>query len=132
MTDQDPKVVLRRALGLTIQILEELPNDLRPRSNIEHMKALLAGQSTDRDGAIQTEAVATALAHLSQRALGVSPYLDRGRLDNAVAGLNNRGHDFRAIFDLAKRCDAGALAIMFVTACSRLGAIRAEQGSSRS
>src|SRR5215471_13474564 len=98
MTDEDPNAILHRALGLAIQILEELPDDLRPRSNIEDMKALLAGQSTGRDGLIQTEAVATALAHLSQRALGVSPYLDRDRVDNAVAGLNNRTHDFRAVF----------------------------------
>jgi hypothetical protein len=122
MTDEGSNAVLRRALGLAIQRLEELPDDLRPRSNIDDMKALLAGQSTGRDGLIQTEAVATALAHLSQRALSVSPYLDRDRVDNAVAGLNNRMHDFRALFDLAKRCDAETLAIKFVEACSRLGA----------
>jgi len=122
MTDEDSNAVLRRALGLAIQLLEELPDDLRPRSNIVDMKVLLAGQSTGRDGLIQTEAVATALAHLSQRALGVSPYLDHNRVDNAIAGLNNRMHDFRAIFDLAKRCDAGTLAIKFVEASSRLGA----------
>jgi hypothetical protein len=122
MTDEDPNAVLRRALGLAIQILEELPDDLRPRSNLDDMKAMLGGRSTGRDGLIQTEAVATALAHLSQRALGVSPYLDRDRVDNAIAGLNNRMHDFRAIFDLAKRCDAGTLALKSVKACSRLGA----------
>jgi hypothetical protein len=43
---------LRRALGLAVQILEDMPEWLRPHSNMEAMRSLLAGNSTGRDGFI--------------------------------------------------------------------------------
>jgi hypothetical protein len=53
-------------LGLAIQILEDLPNEFRPLSDIEDMRAVLdvmeeRSSSCDREGCI-IDAVATVLA----------------------------------------------------------------------
>ena len=107
---------VRRALGLAMQILEDRPDELRPHSNISDMKQLLSGQSSGRDGIIITEALATALAFLTLRAITdpANPHL---RIDV----FNARLHEFEALFKLVGRVDAWTFAVRYVYACERLG-----------
>jgi hypothetical protein len=104
---------LWRALGLAVQILEELADDLRPEDDIADMRRMLNGESTGRDEWVVTQAVATALAF---RAISAS------RLPVASANLNNRIQEFRALFEAAARCNAWALGASFTTALDKLGA----------
>ena len=52
---------VRRALGLAVQILQDMPEWLQPGSNMDDMRDLLAGQSSGRDGLIIAEALAITL-----------------------------------------------------------------------
>jgi hypothetical protein len=64
----------RQALGIAIQILEELPELHRPDSNIEHMRQMLRPhQLSDRDEIILQEAIATALVFRIKSALSATP-----------------------------------------------------------
>jgi hypothetical protein len=58
-----------RALGIAIQILGEMPDHLRPESDISEMREIMAGKSTGRDFFIVTQAVATALAYRAMNAM---------------------------------------------------------------
>jgi hypothetical protein len=114
-----------RALAIAVQVLEELPDELRPDSNIDDMREMLAGKSTGRDWLILTQAVATALAFRAMNAMRVRR--DFSNPDHAVAGLNNRMQEFSALFELAMQCNAPLLGLYFDQACGNLAAA-AEQG----
>ncbi len=43
---------IHRMLGLAVQILEDMPDWLQPRSNMKDMWAILAGGDTGRNGLI--------------------------------------------------------------------------------
>jgi hypothetical protein len=90
-----------RALGIAVQILEELPDELRPDSNIADMREMLAGNSTGRDGLILTQAVATALAFRAVNAMNVRR--DYSNPEHAVAGLTNRNQEFSGHCHVAER-----------------------------
>jgi hypothetical protein len=116
---------LLRALGLAVQILEELPDHLRPESNIADIQRILSGESSGGDGFIIAQAIATAIAF---RALGAngSP-LDFSDPERATARLNDRMQEFRSrmqefstLFEAAARCDAWTLAIHFAPALENL------------
>lgn len=106
---------VRRALGLAVQILEELPDHLRPKSNIEDMRGLLEGQSSGRDGVIVVEAIATALAWRTQQMIANPPRFDDTEL--GVQVHNNRLSELTALFELVRQADARTFAIYFVQAC---------------
>ncbi len=117
MTEKTDEGLLR-ALGLAVQVLEELPDKLRPGSNIADMRRLLAGNSTGRDPLIVTQAVAAALAFRSLHLAGVAP--DWRDADAACAGFNNRVNELASLFKLAATCDAYLLALYFEGACRNL------------
>jgi hypothetical protein len=114
-----------RALAIAVQVLEELPDELRPDSNIDDMREMLAGKSTGRDWLILSQAVATALAFRAANAMSVRR--DFSDPEHAVAGLTNRNQEFSALFELAGRCNAPLLALYFDQACGNLAAA-GEQG----
>ena len=103
---------LQRALGIAVQVLEDLPERLRPESNIEDMKALIAGETTDRAGLLLVQAVATALAFRVQSALDNPQQWNRENTieDTEPVGFNNRVQEFTALLELAKSSDARMLA----------------------
>jgi hypothetical protein len=109
-----------RALSIAVQILEELPDELRPDSNIDDMREMLAGKPTSRDGLILTQAVATALAFRAVNAMSVRR--DYSNPEHALSSLNNRNQEFSALFELARHCDAPLLGLYFDQACGGLSA----------
>jgi hypothetical protein len=116
-----------RALAIAVQVLEELPDELRPDSNIDDMREMLAGKSTGRDWLILTQAVATALAFRAMNAMRVSR--DYSNPEHALAGLNNRNQEFSALFELVGQCNAPLLSLYFDQACGNLAtAATGEQG----
>jgi hypothetical protein len=115
---------MRRALGLAVQILEELPDELLPYSNIEDMKGLLAGQSSGRDGWIVTEAVATALAYLTHRSITIPPMSDGNDRELSVQRMNTRVHEFAALFELVRQVEAYTFSASYLQSCDRLAVKR--------
>ena len=107
----------RRALGLAIQILDEMPIELRTESDINDMREILKGGSTHRDDLLLTQAVATALAFRAVSAMQAERDLSRVA---ARSGLNNRLQEFGDLFEVAARCDASMLALYFDQACGKL------------
>jgi hypothetical protein len=118
MEIQEP---IARALGITIQILEELPDDLRPDSNIADMREILAGNTTGRDSHIIVQAIATALAFRASNAMTIK----RQNAARAMSGANNRWTEFGALFKLASQCDPSALALYFDQACDKVPTLAA-------
>jgi hypothetical protein len=116
--DDQPET-LRRALGLAAQILEELPDHLRPRSNIEDMRRILDRVSTGRDSYIIAQAIATALAFRALNANSL-PFDFESDSERAIARLDGRMQDFRTLFEAAKHCNAGLLAFHFAQALANL------------
>ncbi len=107
-----------RALAIAVQVLEELPDELRPDINIDDIREILASKSTGRDWLILTQAVAMALALCALYSMRVSR--DLSNLEHAVAGFTNRIHEFSALFELASQCNAALLGLCFDQACGSL------------
>ena len=113
---------MRRALGLAVQILEDMPEWLRPESNMEDVRGLLAGQSSGRDGLIVTEAAAIALVHRTLAIVESKPY------DASNAEVHIRRIDeFKALFALAARIDAYPFALRYVEMCDRIARSQQEE-----
>jgi hypothetical protein len=108
---------MRCALALAIQILEELPDYLHPDSNIEDMRDLLAGVTTERDGFVVAEAVATALAF---RAFTATTTKTTDDADAMTAASASRELEFAALFMLARHVSLTRLAFLFEQACRRI------------
>jgi len=123
---------IARALGLTLQILEELPEEWRPESNREDMRGLLGGQSSGRDGMIITEAVAMALAYRTQRMIANPVYIksdDKDEQERWIKIINNRVQEVAELFGLVGRIDTYTLAHYYQEACIRLGsAVQGDHG----
>lgn len=109
---------MRRALGLAVQILEEMPEELRPVSNIADMRRMMNGESTGRDGPIQMEAIATALAFRTRTAHDAGAFING---EGGFIGLQNRMNEFRDLFALIQLCDPWTLAVKYAEVCGRLG-----------
>jgi hypothetical protein len=123
---------LRQALGLAVSILEDLPAHLRPARNMEDMRQLLAGRTSDRGGIIVMEAVSTALAFRTFNAMTYPIEFhnkmglhgkDRQDLAARSDRLNSRTQEFGALFALLATFDPYAMGSYYLEACSRLAAI---------
>lgn len=110
---------IAHALGIAIQILEELPDDLRPDLNIDDMREILAGNTTGRDGYIIRQAIATALAFRASNAMTIK----RQNAARAMSGAENRWREFGALFELASQCDPSALGLEFDEACGKVATL---------
>ena len=108
---------VRRALALAVQILEELPDQLRPESNIEDMRDLSGGETTGRDGFIMAEALATALAFRAFTAMTTKTPNDT---DAMVASINNREREFASLFTLVRNVNPELLAMLFTQRAGEL------------
>jgi hypothetical protein len=108
---------MRRALALAVQILEELPDHLRPESNIEDMRDFSDGETTGRDGFIMAEALATALAFRAFTAMTTKTPNDT---DAMVASINSREREFASLFTLVRHVNPELLAMLFTQACRRI------------
>jgi hypothetical protein len=111
--------------ALAAQILEELPDPLRPESNIADIRRVLRGESTGGDGFIIAQAIAAALAFraLSPNRLPLDfsdPERATARLNDRMQEFRNRTQEFRTLFEAAARCDAWTLAIHFAPALENL------------
>jgi hypothetical protein len=113
---------LRRALGLAVQILEDMPGWLRPESNMDDMRDLLVGKSSGRDGLIISEAIAIALAYRTFE------IVEAGPRDGDVFG--KRLDEFTALFAAARAVpDPRLLALGYVGMLDRLARSRADNGA---
>lgn len=112
---------MRRALGLAVQALEDMPNWLRPESNMDDMRGLLDGKSSGRDGIILAQAVAIALCH---RTLAIIETPPSTAANSEVH--SRRFEEFRDLFAIAKRIDPFLFAVDYVGMCDRLARSRKE------
>lgn len=99
---------LRRALGLAVQLLADLPEWLRPESDMDDMRMLLAGGSTGRDGYIIAQALATALV-----------YRTRTGWPCPEAAYGTRMAELTALLAATRHVDPQLLAISWHAACER-------------
>lgn len=113
---------VRRALGLAVQVLEDLPEWLRPESNMDDMRDLLAGKSSGRDGVIVTEAIAIALAWRTREVTESKPH-DASNADVHIRRID----EFMGMFALAQHIDAHHFALSYLAMCDRLARSRQEQ-----
>jgi hypothetical protein len=113
---------LRRALGLAVQILDEMPTEFRPANNIKEMRGILAGRSSGRDDILLTQAVATALAFRAVSAMRAKRDLSR---PSGLSGLDYRLKEFGDLFEMAARCSPSMLGMYFDQACGKLAPSRA-------
>jgi hypothetical protein len=116
---------LLRALGPVAHILEELPDHLRPESNIAAIRRILSGESTGGDGFIIAQAIATALAFraLSANRLQLDfsdPERATGRLNDRMQEFRDQAREFGTLFEAAALCDPWALATHFASALENL------------
>jgi hypothetical protein len=110
----------RQALGISIQILEELPELHRPDSNIEHMRQMLRPhQLSDRDEIILQEAIATALVFRIKSALSAPPPKDQ---EARFAGRSKRAEDMGALLRVAAFLGKEDMGLSLAEACTRLAA----------
>jgi hypothetical protein len=119
---------VRRALGLTLQIFEELPEMRRPESNMDDIRDLLGGQSSGRDRVIINEAIAMALAYQTRRMIdnAQQPLWADDASDRELRSkvYNAQMSEFTDLFILINQIDAGTFAIYYQQACIRLGLAR--------
>ncbi|MHC2839808.1 hypothetical protein [Bradyrhizobium diazoefficiens] len=115
MTKHVPEDI-RSALGLAEQILQELPDELRP-----NMRALLTGEASVHDGLIIAEAIATALAITNP------PYRDGDDRDLRADAYNARMSEFATLFELVmRRCSPlGFPHHLYLQACFLAGMAQA-------
>jgi len=112
---------MRRALGLAVQILEDMPEWLRPESNMRDIRRILAGESTGRDSFIMAEAIAIAIAWRTVSIVESPPVT----VENADVNVS-RLHEFRDLFAAAWCVDSWSVAISYAGMCDRLARARAE------
>jgi hypothetical protein len=113
---------LRKALGLALQILEDLPGQLRPENNIKDMHEILAGRSSGRDDIIVQEAVATALAWRTHDAV-LHP-LNPDDKEAFASGFNNRAAEFADLFTAVSILGPNSVGMLFVQACNRIARLQ--------
>jgi len=118
----DPRHTLQRILGLAVQILEDLPDNHQPKSDMADMRRIMAGEDTGRDGMIQHEAVAVVLAWMTKRALAKDFFWDesKGSTEAKMVGFQNQLREFTELFQLIERCSPEMLALAYNTACARI------------
>jgi hypothetical protein len=117
MMDDD----LRRVCGLALQILEDLPDKLRPESNIEDMREIVAGNSSGRDDYIVQEAVALALAWRTRDA--IARPLNPEDPDAFAARYNDRRAEFGSLFAALSMFEPNSVAVLYVEACNRIARV---------
>ena len=113
----------RFALGLALKILDELPENIRPISSMADMRSLLDGQSSGRDGLIVAQAVALALAHLTQQTIADTPILTYSPDDSEpwLRLCNERLNEFAMLFGAIRHFRAVLLPAAYLDACRQLG-----------
>ena len=118
------KEATRSAVGLAITILEDLPEDYRPVSNIEHMRGILNGETSGRDEYVLIEALSTVLAFRAATAMSATVCPDSSEARAAsVVGMSNRMNEFTALFESLAHYSPSTVAYCFEHACNRLGAM---------
>jgi hypothetical protein len=119
---------LRNALATAVQILKDLPEEFQPTSNIEDMEEILAGRSSGRDGYIMTEAVATALAWHTYRAIRhpLNPALAESPADQdtCVSLYNVRISEFADLLTAALLLGPKSIGALLVGACGRIARVQ--------
>ena len=115
----------RRAIGLAVQILEDMPEWLQPHSNMLDMRKLLDGETTGRDGSILIQSIATAIAYRTQQIIAGNPTTP----DNHAV-YANRMHEFTALFEIVQRIDAWTFAVQYMTICDTFARCRIEEQQS--
>ena len=109
---------LRRALGLAVQILEDVPEHLQPASNMNDMRAMLEGRSSGRDGLIVAEAIAIALAWRTLMIADNPPSRENSEV------YSRRMEEFRALFEALRSVDVWRVATSYNEICDRLARSR--------
>jgi hypothetical protein len=107
---------IHRMLGLAVQILEEMPEGLRPKINTKDIHAILAGEDTGRNGLIMTEAIANALVFRTQQVI-----------DQPAAINSVNIQKLFVLFQLVQHCDAWNFAVKYIEVLDRFGRAKTER-----
>jgi hypothetical protein len=99
---------VRRALGLAVQIIEEMPEKHQQYSNMNDMRHLLTGGSTGRDDYIILQALTLALALRASTVPPSKSFADIEEMERACVGFNNRLSEFGDLFSAPFRCMPGS------------------------
>ncbi len=110
------EIDIHRMLGPAVQILEEMPEGLRPKINTKDINAIQAGEDTGRNGLIITEAIANALAFRAQR------IIDQPAAINGVTIQK-----MFELFQLVQHCDAWNFTVKYIEVLDRFGRAKKER-----
>jgi hypothetical protein len=119
-------VVVERALGLAIQILEELPDEARPGSDIADMRRMLEGRDSGRDNYIIIEALTTVLALRASEAMTNPIQMTAGlssnesKVEAITVGMTNRMNELADLFDGLSKFNGSAVGLHFLEACKNV------------
>jgi hypothetical protein len=105
-----------RMLGLAVQILEEMPEWLRPKINTKDIHAILAGEDTGRNGLIMTEVVANALVFRTQQVIDQPAAINSANIQKLFV-----------LFQLVQHCDAWNFAVKYIEVLDRFGRAKRER-----
>jgi len=89
------KEIVRKALGLALQVLDDMPADIRPASDIAGIREIIAGRSAgsdERDTFLVAQGVAVALAWQTHRAMSEPICLEH--TEASTVKFNSRANDF--------------------------------------
>lgn len=100
------------AIGITVKILEELPDELRQESIITYLRQERPGYSESRDWTILMQGVTMALAFRAVKEANATGDRSRGQFW--------RVHDFGELFYLTAHCNDSLLGHYFDEACGKL------------
>jgi hypothetical protein len=117
-----------RALGLAIQIIDEMPEHHRQHSNMDDMRVILGGGSTGRDDYLIVQALTLALAW---RASTVPPSKNSAEeAESALVGFKNRWREFEDLFAALAKANSNMVGLLFGRACQQVNRLTTEDSAS--
>jgi hypothetical protein len=119
-----------RALGLAIQIIEEMPEQHRQNSNMDDMRDILGGGSTGRDGYLIVQALTLALAWRASTVPPSKTFADMEEAESALVGLKNRWREFKDLFAALANADPNTAGLLFDQACQQVNRLATEDSAS--
>jgi hypothetical protein len=120
-----------RALGLAIQIIEEMPEQHRQSSDMHDMRLILEGGSTARDDYLIVQALTLALAWRASTVPPSKNFADMEEADSAVVGVKNRWREFEELFAALAKANPNTVGFLFDQACQQVNRLTTEDSAAR-
>jgi hypothetical protein len=121
----------RRALGLAIQIIEEMPEQHRESSNMDDMRHILTGGSTGRDDYLIVQALTLALAWRASTVPPSKNFADMKETESALVGFKNRWREFEDLFSALAQANPNMVGLLFGQACQQVNRLTTEDSAPR-